>query len=413
MLRNYLKIAVKVLLRRKFFTFISLFAIAFTLLVLMVATALLDHVLAPMPPETRADRMLFVSRMVMRGPNATWSSAAGYLFLDRYIRTLPGVEAVAVASDATTAVGFAEGVKIRSTVRQTDGAFWQVMDFDFVEGGPFSAEDDREARRVAVINEATRERYFGGQPALGRDLEVAGQTFRVVGVVRNVSFSRQISAADIWVPIGTARSDGYKRELLGSFVGIILARRSGDRPAIQAEVQRRITQVPLPDPKEYDALYGGADTPFEWAARNFMASEDADPHAGWLAGLLLLSMLLFMLLPALNLVNLNLSRILERAAEIGVRKAFGASSRALIGQFVVENIVLTCVGGAIGLVLSVFALAAFNRGGFVPYAQFTLNPRVFVYAVALSLFFGVLSGVYPAWRMSRLQPAEAIRGGRR
>ena len=52
-----------------------------------------------------------------------------------------------------------------------------------------------------------------------------------------------------------------------------------------------------------------------------------------------------MLLPAINLVNLNVSRILERASEIGVRKAFGASSRTLVGQFVVENVVLTLVGG--------------------------------------------------------------------
>ena len=79
----------------------------------------------------------------------------------------------------------------------------------------------------------------------------------------------------------------------------------------------------------------------------------------------------------------------------------------------IENVVLTCVGGAIGLVLSTLALAAINRGSFVPYAQFGLNLRVFFYAILLSLFFGVLSGVYPAWKMSRLHPAEAIRGGRR
>jgi putative ABC transport system permease protein len=413
MLRNYLKIALKVLLRRKFFTAISLFAIAFTLLVLMVATALLDHTLAPMAPETNADRMLFITKAVMRGPNSTWSSSAGYLFLDKYVRTLPDVEAVAVATDQASAVGFSNGVKVRTSLRRTDGVFWQILDFDFVEGRPFTGDDDREARRVAVINEATRERYFGDASALGRDLEVANQTFRVVGVVRDVPFSRGMSAADVWVPIGTLRSDTYKRELLGPFIGIILARHRGDLPAIQAEVQRRAAEVPLPDPKEYEHYYAGADTLFESAARSFTASRDANAQAGWLVALLVLSMLLFMLLPALNLVNLNLSRILERASEIGVRKAFGASSRALVGQFVVENVVLTFVGGAIGLALSALALVALNRGAFVAYANFGLNLRVFFYAVLLSLFFGVLSGVYPAWKMSRLHPAEAIRGGRR
>lgn len=117
-----------------------------------------------------------------------------------------------------------------------------------------------------------------------------------------------------------------------------------------------------------------------------------------------------MLLPALNLANINLSRILERTSEIGVRKAFGASSRALVGQFLVENVVLTLVGGSIGLVGGAIGLAIVNRSGLIPYADFSLNWRVFLYGLAAALVFGLLSGVYPAWRMSRLDPVQALRG---
>ena len=124
-------------------------------------------------------------------------------------------------------------------------------------------------------------------------------------------------------------------------------------------------------------------------------------------------MLLFSLLPAVNLVNLNMSRIMERASEIGVRKSFGASSRTLVGQFIVENLVLTLLGGAAGLVLSALALRALNGSGLIPYAQFTMNYRVFLYALGLAVFFGVLSGVYPAWRMSRLHPVAALKGASR
>jgi putative ABC transport system permease protein len=118
-----------------------------------------------------------------------------------------------------------------------------------------------------------------------------------------------------------------------------------------------------------------------------------------------------MLLPALNLINLNASRILERASEIGVRKAFGASSRALLGQFLIENVVLTLVGGALGIALSGVALEILNRSGVIPYAQFALNVRIFLYAMVLTVLFGVLSGAYPAWKMSRLHPVEALHGG--
>jgi putative ABC transport system permease protein len=119
-----------------------------------------------------------------------------------------------------------------------------------------------------------------------------------------------------------------------------------------------------------------------------------------------------MLLPAINLVNINLSRIIERSSEIGVRKAFGASSLTLIGQFVIENIVLTVIGGAIGFVLSVVILKIVTDSGILPYGHLEVNLRIFLYSLMIILFFGLFSGVYPAYRMSRLHPVEALRGGR-
>ena len=84
MLSHYLVLAVKVLLRRKFFTFISLFGISFTLLVLTVVTALFDHTFGPDAVEPRQDRTLYVERAVMYGPHSTWSSSAGFKILDQY-----------------------------------------------------------------------------------------------------------------------------------------------------------------------------------------------------------------------------------------------------------------------------------------------------------------------------------------
>jgi putative ABC transport system permease protein len=121
-------------------------------------------------------------------------------------------------------------------------------------------------------------------------------------------------------------------------------------------------------------------------------------------------MILFMLLPTISLININVSRILERASEIGVRKAFGASKSTLIGQFVTENVILTLLGGALAFVASWIILTLFTRAGIVPYAQFSPNLRIFASALGIALFFGVFSGVYPAWKMSRLHPVEALRG---
>jgi putative ABC transport system permease protein len=105
--------------------------------------------------------------------------------------------------------------------------------------------------------------------------------------------------------------------------------------------------------------------------------------------------LFVMLLPTLNLVNVNITRIMERSSEIGVRKAFGASSRTLVYQFIVENLILTFLGGH-------------NRRGtigsghvfhqpcqFIANLTLRLNFTVLGYALLTCIFFGLLSGVYP------------------
>ena len=125
---------------------------------------------------------------------------------------------------------------------------------------------------------------------------------------------------------------------------------------------------------------------------------------------IIIAMILFMLLPTINLININVSRIMERAGEIGVRKTFGASSWTLVGQFIVENVMLTLFGGVIGFALSRFALRFITESGWFPYAEFHLNHRIFLGGFVLAVFFGLLSGVYPAWKMSRLHPVQALKG---
>jgi putative ABC transport system permease protein len=412
-IKSYLTLAWRVLWRRKFFTFISLFGICLTLVVLMVATAMLDHIFAPQAPEVRQDRTLGVFRARMTGGTAQSSSMPGYLLLDRYARNLPGVERMAIFSFPQTVFSYPSGQRIKSLLKRTDAEFWRVLDFTFLEGGPFTDQDVSSGSMVAVINVTTRERFFGGAPAVGKTFEADGQHFRVVGVVPDVPIVRYVANGDFYVPITTAKSDGYKRQVMGGFVGLLLARSAADFPAIQAELESRIRTVPLP-PGPWKKLIAPAESFFEFVAGTFLGKRSDDrSHPERLSTLLLIVGLLFCLLPALNLVNLNMSRIMERASEIGVRKAFGASSHSLVGQFLVENLVLTLVGGLAGFVLSAGALSAINGSGLIPYAHFTLNLRVFFYGLGLAAFFGVLSGVYPAWRMSRLHPVAALRGSSR
>lgn len=409
MFGSYLKLALKVLARRKFFTFVSLFGVSVTLVVLMVATAVLDQAVGAQPPEIHADRTLGLYQLSMRGPGRTSDSEPSYGFLDRYLRTLPDVERVTVFSTTSRTATYRDGERVELYLKRTDGDFWHVYGFDFLEGGPFTAEDDASVAPVAVINASIRRRLWGREPALGRRLELGGRGFRVVGVVSDVSFLSQDPFADVWVPISTLGPDVHQqRALLGNFNGVVLARHPRDFPAVRRAFQASLGSVELTEP--FDELRGFLDTRFEFAARTLFSDHLKIEAGAWRLRLaIVLAMLLFMLLPSLNLINLNVSRILERASEIGVRKAFGASSRTLVGQFVVENVLLTLIGAGIAFGVSSGVLALLTRAAIVPYGDFHLNFRVFFWGLVIALVFGLVSGVYPAWKMSRLHPVAALR----
>ncbi|HZL85448.1 MAG TPA: FtsX-like permease family protein [Candidatus Krumholzibacteria bacterium] len=409
---HYTKLALKVLWRRKVFTSISLFGIGFTLMGLLVMSAMIDHLLAPRSPETRLARILHVSYVSLEGKDSRSNGGAGYGFLDRYVRGLPGVERMAIVSEPQDVNGFVSGEKVISKLRYADDEFWNVLDFDFVEGAPYGAEDEKGANQVAVISETTRRKYFGDAKAAGRTIEVGGASYRVVGVVRDVPFYRTAAAGDIWAPVSTNRTPNFREQLRGGFIGLLLARSRSDFPTIRAEFASRLQRVQFPD-DNYNVIRGVPMTRFQELVRQVAYSEPEKPATARAMALLTGAALLFMLLPTINLVNINVSRIFERSSEIGVRKAFGASSRRLVWQFVFENVILCLVGAAIGLVGAVFLLAWINGSGLLPHAEFGINGRVFAYGFVLAVFFGCLSGVYPAWRMARLHPVAALRGDTR
>ena len=190
---------------------------------------------------------------------------------------------------------------------------------------------------------------------------------------------------------------------------MILARDKSDLKAIREEFKQKIANFEFPEGR-FNSLTVEASSYGEALARNLFRTEEGNVSS--LLLILFVLMILFLLLPTINLVNINVSRIIERLSEIGIRKSFGASSLTLAGQFLLENIIITMIGGAISLVLSSIVLALINDSGMIPHARLALNHRIFFYALIICLIFGIISGVYPAYKMSRLRPAEALRGGR-
>ena len=409
MFTNYLKMAWKVLGRRKFFTFVSLFGIGFTMTALLIAVALADHMLAPSYPETQLDRMLTLDRVKMFGDRSSRHSGPGFKFLDRYSRDLPGVERMSISTRPHESSAFLDGRKLVFQRRFVDAEYWRIMQFAFVEGAPCTEDDDRNANRVTVIGEGARRRFFADGSAMGRSIELDGVQFRVIGVVRDTPWYRINSAADIWVPLQTQTSAGFFDRLTGGCQAVFLLHPDADKRQVQAAFKERLTRVEFDDPERFHTMGGMPMTQLQLLSS--IGTEPGETAPRRMILLWVLGALAFMALPAINLVNINLSRIYERASEIGVRKAFGAATRDLVLQFVMENVVLSLIGAVIGLIGAYVLLKVAVLFPQVPFLTFHLSWRIFAATLVLAIVFGLLSGVWPAWKMSRQHPVLALRGG--
>ncbi|HEX2121791.1 MAG TPA: ABC transporter permease, partial [Thermoanaerobaculia bacterium] len=326
---------------------------------------------------------------------------------------LPGIERASAFTNTFSGVVYRGEARIDAQMRRTDANYWKILDFDFLEGRPFTADEEARGASVAVISDDFRERLFGRGGGVGQTIEIDGQHYTVIGVVPAVSRTRRAGYSDMWVPLTTAKSSAYRDEFIGEFNAVVLAPDPAARVRIQRELAAIVSRVQPSDPKQFEKVTARLDTPYEAFAHDvlggFRSFRENAPAA--MRVVLALLAVAFMTLPALNLVTLNLSRIMERMSEIGVRKAFGAPRRVLIAQFVTENVVLTLIGGLCAFVLAIFAVELVNRSGVIPHADFSMNARVFIYGMLAAAFFGIFSGAYPAWRMSRLNPVDALRGG--
>jgi len=211
--------------------------------------------------------------------------------------------------------------------------------------------------------------------------------------------------SDIYLPYTISKSNYKDKAYRGDYMAILLARSKGDLSKIHDEYEQLVSKVPM-ESTEFNQIISHANS---YVASYVDTGNEKKSGVVYVLTAIGSFVFLFMLLPTLNLVNINITRIMERSSEIGVRKAFGASSRTLVYQFIVENIILTLLGGIIGLILSVIALYFINELNFIANLELTVNFTVLFCGLLVCLFFGLLSGVYPAWRMSKLNVVTALK----
>jgi len=345
-----------------------------------------------------------------------WNSGMNNGIAEEYLRDMNTVEKMTIFNDGSQYDVYVNGIKITLNCLYADPSYFEIFDHEIVEGRTLDDNDMKTAAQVAVISTKTAENYFGTKNGVvGKEMLVDGKNFKVIGLYPFRGKIREFISPHMVVPY-TITNEEDQSTFYHGFYSVVAVKKEGvTHKQVKEEVKQRALTVPLDHPSKppgYNEVIIATKTYDEMIAGGIYYDEDPEKSYNVMKWVLFSLLAFFILLPTLNLINLNVSRIMERSAEIGVRKAFGAHQGNILSQFIIENIVQTIIGGLLGLGLALLIIRAINVGGAMGDVILQLSPKFFIYSFILTLIFGIISGFLPAYRMSKLQIVNALKQNR-
>ena len=291
----------------------------------------------------------------------------------------------------------AGGQKMQNTILEGDTpAAKDVTELNLVEGRFFNESDQERATKVTVLGRDTADELFGVGSALGKEVDVGGMVFTVIGVLdkQKQPFGGGKNPNDnkAFFPITTFHQ--MHPEQLDYWISLKYDDPK-NRVAVEdelTELLRRRRKVANEKPDNF-AIFGTDSLTRLWTN-----------ITGGLFLLLFALSSVALLVGGVGVMNIMLVSVTERTREIGVRKAIGATKRTILTQFTLEAMTLCAVGGVIGLMIG--AVIALGLKLLLPSA---LSPMWVLVAFLSSCGIGLVFGIYPAWKAANLNPIEALR----
>jgi putative ABC transport system permease protein len=309
---------------------------------------------------------------------------------------VPGIDAVAPAQGATVVAVFG-GRNWSTRVTGTTNAYFQTNNWRLSAGRIFSELEERSGASVCLIGETVRSQLYLSQEAVGTQLRVRQFSCQVIGILASKGQAAMGQDQDDTVVMPL---HAVQRRLTGSqYVATLLVSVAEDADGEQ--VKRGIAQVL----RERRRLSDSDEDNFNIMDTRQIAEALSGTTRvmttllGAVAGVSLL-------VGGIGIMNIMLVSVTERTREIGVRLAIGALEREVLLQFMVEAVVLSSVGGLIGVVLAVLASTVLAAAMKVP---LMFDPGIMMVAFAFSAVIGVVFGFFPARRAARLDPIDALR----
>ncbi|GAB3916125.1 ABC transporter permease [Larkinella terrae] len=433
MLTNYLKIAIRNLLRSKSFSAINILGLSVGMTCCMLLLLYIRSELSYDKHQQHASELYLLGQEVFIGGQRSGganeqSSVASAPYAFALKAEFPEIEQVARLYvniiDEKALLQVRQGGKALRSFYETNGyqvdsTFFELFSYEFTEGSPRTALIDRNA---IVLSEEVAHKLFGSEPALNKIIKISGTTgngedFKVTGVYRDESARSHIDAR-FFVPIYAGWVGSFLRDdkldfCCNNLFNTYLKLRPGtdpDRlkskfPAFMEKYARgdlnavgfdkKILLVPVPDLHLYSA--------FEKA----VSPTNSKTYLYILGSIAVFTLLI----ACINFMNLSTARSAKRAAEVGIRKVMGAERGSLIGQFLGESMVLSFLGLVIALVLVSLLLPVFNQmaGKQLTTAEL-FEPGIVLSFLGLALLTGLVAGSYPAFFLSMFNPAHVLKG---
>jgi putative ABC transport system permease protein len=297
----------------------------------------------------------------------------------------------------------ADAVQFRATVIGSTARWNQVNNRDLQAGSFFDDAQVSTSARVVVVGPLVATTLFGNDPvtALNRTVRIHQQTFRIIGVMQPYGEEADKSAI---MPLNTAR-----RYVVGGGDALnqIIVQAAGVAtvPAAQDAVIRVLDdrhRIKDPGQRDFEVQSLGSRLETVNQVLHILTLFTVSVAA------------ISLVVGGIGVLNIMLVSVTERTREIGIRKALGATRRAILQQFLIESTMLGSIGGLIGVTLGIglsalsAALAPFLGPTFSDFTPVVSAPSVII-SFSVSLAIGLIAGGYPSYRAARLRPVEALR----
>ncbi|GCE27120.1 multidrug ABC transporter substrate-binding protein [Dictyobacter alpinus] len=311
---------------------------------------------------------------------------------DQLATQVPGIAAVSPTVNVNGQVIY-QNQNWSTSVQGVYPNYQQVGSWQLQEGNFFTSADEQSNASVAVLGQTVVDNLFTAQgiDPLGRQIRIGSSTFTVVGVLATKGANGATNADDtIFIPFSTAnnRLGGSQRALAIT----VLVAQGQNVTDVQANIQQFLQ---------------GRHDPTEFTIQNQGQLLQTVQTASQSLTILLISVAaISLIVGGIGIMNIMLVSVTERTREIGIRIALGAYPRDVMAQFLIEALILSALGGIVGILLGI--LGAFISASLTS-QPLVIDPLAIVLSFTFAALVGIIFGFYPAQRAARMDPINALR----